>query len=237
MNKLGFFILLASVSLIFNACRKITGEGPVVSENRAISNFTALSMRISGDVNYRQDNVYRVEIRAQENIINYIETPIINGELVLRFKNNVYVRSHDDIVINVSAPALTSLSVSGSGNLHTFGDYKPASLRLEISGSGNMNLQNLTTNDLEASISGSGDIQASSGTATQETLKISGSGSINLVNVSAKSATSTTSGSGTTRVNLTESLNAKISGSGNVYYKGTPSVTASISGSGKIMPL
>lgn len=237
MNKFIFIILFAAPILIFNACRKITGEGPVVIENRAPGNFTALAVKISGDITYKEDSVYRVEVIAQQNILNVIETPVINGELVLRFKNNVYVRSHEDIRINVKAPALNGLSVSGSGNLQTLGTYKPGSLQLEISGSGNINLQSLVTNNLEAAISGSGKVLASSGMVNQETLKIRGSGSIDLIDINAKSATTTTSGSGTTKVNVSESLQAKISGSGDVYYKGSPAVTLSVSGSGKVIHL
>ncbi|MDQ3845761.1 MAG: DUF2807 domain-containing protein, partial [Bacteroidota bacterium] len=192
--------------------------------------------RISADVHYTPSTVYGVEIQAQQNFLNILETYTANGNLVVRFKNDVRVRSHDRITVNVSAPSLNNLRLSGSGNLTAAAPITSSDMDIDVSGSGSMTLQKLTTaGAIHATLSGSGNITVSEGSATEVRSKISGSGNIDLRNVPAKKATTTTSGSGDTWVNVSESLDVTISGSGSVYYKGSPIINTRISGSGKVL--
>ena len=230
-------VTLLLTALIFNACTKVVGDGPTVTETRTVSNFSELGLSISGDVIFKQDNDYKLEIRAQENILDIIETTVIGNELQIKFKNDVRVRTHDPILVTLSAPNVSSFRLSGSGNLRTTGPIQSDHLKLKISGSGSIFIPSITSSKLETEISGSGDIAVTGGVATEEHLRVSGSGSIDLLQVVSKIAETTTSGSGTMRVNVSEKLDASISGSGNVHYKGNPVVTAHISGSGKVKPI
>ena len=223
--------------VLITGCSKITGSGPVVTENRNTPQFNRLGISVPGDVVYTQSNTYKVEIEAQQNIIDIIQTPVTNGELIVKIKNDVRIKSHERIIVRVSSPEMTGLRVSGSGNLRSSGNLQSESMRLNISGSGNIMVPQLTTGDIEATVSGSGDIRVSAGSAIEEDLRISGSGSIDLANVTAKVARTSTSGSGTMRVHASDRLEVSISGSGNVFYKGNPSITTSISGSGKVKPM
>ena len=228
--------LLAMFSLFAISCQKTTGEGPVVNETRNITNFNGIDQRISASVYYTEAPTYGVVVSAQQNILGVLQTYVSNNRLVIKFKEGVRVKSHEAIRVDVSAPAVNSLRLSGSGNLYVQGPFAPSTLELDISGSGDRNLTALNTAYLDANISGSGNIRIAGGTATEEKLKISGSGNLNLENVSAARVTTTTSGSGVMRVTATETLNVTISGSGSVYYKGTPQVNATISGSGTVNP-
>ncbi|MEO5995189.1 MAG: head GIN domain-containing protein [Chitinophagaceae bacterium] len=237
LNSLSLLFMIAGAVLFFSSCRKVVGTGPVITENRSGDYFTSISLHLSGNVYYKQASVYSIEIKAQQNILDIIESPVINQELILRFKKNVFVRRHEDISITISSPSVSALNVNGSCNLQTIGDFSPANCRLEINGSGNISIFNLVTDNMDGVISGSGDIKVSGGSANHQSLKISGSGSMDYLNMSAKTVNTTTSGSGSIKVNVSERLDAKISGSGHVYYRGTPVVNVSISGSGKVTSL
>ena len=236
MKKLSL-ILFAVTPLIFASCYKdvITGDGAVITQSRGINNFAGIDLRISGDVYFKQDSVYKVEISAQQNILDVTETFVSDNRLVIRFKNNVRVKSHDPIRVVVSGPSFTSLRISGSGNITGIGPLKPASMELDISGSGNIGLAELNSGFLDADISGSGDVNVGTGAATEEKLRISGSGSIDLSGVTATTVNTRTSGSGDVRVIVSKQLDVNISGSGSVYYKGNPVINTSISGSGKVI--
>ena len=236
MKQISTIIILA-LTIGFSSCEKVTGEGPVISETRNIVNFNGVDLRVSGDVYYKQDSVYKVEIKAQQNILDVMQTYLINNHLVISFKNNIRVRSYDPVMIIISSPSVTSLRISGSGNIYSTSAVTPAAMEMDISGSGNIKLTELKTNYLDCNISGSGNIQVLSGNATEEKLKISGSGNINLDPVVALKANTTTSGSGDIRLQATQNLNVTISGSGSVYYRGNPVINTSISGSGKIIHL
>src|SRR4051812_18587225 len=109
MKSLKTFAMLALIALTLHSCTKVTGEGPVVSENRNINNFSKVAASFSGEVIYSQAPDFKVEIQAQQNIIDVLETPVINNELVVRYKKGVNVRSHEDIKVLVSSPMISSL--------------------------------------------------------------------------------------------------------------------------------
>jgi len=233
MKKISLAIAL--LSFVFLSCEKVTGDGPVVTETRNISGFSGIDLRVAGDVYFTQDPNFKVEVRAQQNILEVTETYVSDNRLVIRFKNNVRVRSHEPLAIFVSAPTANHFRISGSGKIVSTGALNPSNMELDISGSGNIEISELQTGVIDATISGSGDIKINSGSATEEKLRISGSGDIDLANVLAGSANTTTSGSGDIRLHAANQLTVKISGSGSVYYKGTPVINTNISGSGKLV--
>lgn len=236
--KAVYSVLVAvAVLFLFNSCKKVTGEGPMVNQTRSVGTFSGLSISISGNVQYRQDSVHKVEIQAQQNILDVIETRVMNNELVIKFKNSVKVKDHEPINVFISSPSMTSLGLSGSGSLSALGSFNSQHLRLRLSGSGNLTVQNIVTGNIDAAISGSGNIKVLSGSAASETLEISGSGDMDFKEVAVATANTKTSGSGNMYVNVSQRLDAKISGSGSVMYRGTPVVSASISGSGQVRPL
>lgn len=231
-------MLIAGVALLsFNSCKKVVGDGPVVSETRTTSTFNEIEFGVPGDVVYIDADEREIIIEAQRNIINVIETYVSGNELKVKVKDNTNIGSSKGIHITVKGPDVRSLKLSGSGNLSVPGTFAANDAKLRISGSGKMIINKIDALNFEAIISGSGNIDVLEGIADEADLNISGSGDLDMVNVIAKKVETQTSGSGTMKVNVSDVLDARISGSGNVYYKGTPAVNVSISGSGKIIKL
>lgn len=234
MKKLNFLFPIV-LMIVFTSCEKVIGDGPLVNETRTTGSFTGIESEVSANIAYLQGNEYKIELTAQQNILNVMETPVVNNKLIVRFKNNVRVKSHEQITIKVTAPSISSIGASGSGNVNVLSPLTSNDLSFCLSGSGNIILPVIACAHLEANISGSGNISIAGGTATTESLKISGSGNIDAQNVLAKSAITSTSGSGIMKVSVSETLDVTISGSGSVYYWGTPVVNTNISGSGKVI--
>lgn len=237
MKKAIFMLFAAAGMLFFTSCEKVAGEGPLVTETRPLTNFKKVSSSISGNVIFQVDPVYKVEVEAQQNILDILETKLIGDELVIRIKDGKRVKNNAGITVTIHAPNCEAVYLSGSGNFSMTGLLNEQNLNLHVSGSGNIDLQNATVIDkLTATVSGSGNIEVRSGTAKNESLRISGSGRIAVGDVVADKAVTETSGSGEMRVKLLQSLDARISGSGSVFYRGTPTVTTHISGSGRVLP-
>lgn len=235
MKTFSKLVLAFALLAVFASCKKIVGEGPVIKEDRAIGNFSSLASSISADVYYKQDPIYKLEVTAQQNILNVLETHIVGNELVIKFRNDTRVKSHERITVLVSSPTINSFRLSGSGNIIASDSIRSGEMNLTISGSGNIKLQSLVVNSLKATISGSGDISVLGGTVHTQQLAISGSGDINTSNVPTYSATTATSGSGEISLNVSHDLDVSISGSGSVFYKGNPEIKTRISGSGKVV--
>lgn len=233
-----YLMLLAGVALLsFNSCKKVVGDGPVITETRTASTFNEIEFEVPGDVVYIDADEREIVIEAQRNIINVIETYVTGNELKVKIKENTNIGSSKGIHITVKGPGVRSLKLSGSGNLSVPGTFSASDAKLRIAGSGKMIVNKIQADYLDASISGSGNIDVLEGVADEEDLNISGSGNLDLVNVTARKAYTQTSGSGTMKVNVTDLLRTKISGSGDVFYRGTPDVNIEISGSGKIIKL
>lgn len=230
-------LFFAAITVIFSSCEKVTGEGDIRTETRTLSGFSEIESRISGNVLYVQGNEHKIELTAQQNILNVIETPVINNKAIIKFRNDVRVRSHEQITVRITAPSISSVSASGSGNITVASPIVGNSLNFNLSGSGNMMLPVVTATHLEATLSGSGNISFSGGSTVTARYKISGSGGIDAQGVVARSVNATTSGSGNIKLNASEYLDANVSGSGSVFYIGNPIINASVSGSGRVRHL
>ncbi len=233
MKKLSVLLFVASM-IFFTSCDKVVGEGALVNETRTTSSFTGLESEVSANVVYVQGTDHKVELTAQQNILNVIETPVVNNKLIVRFKRFVRVKQHEQITIKITSPTITSIGSSGSGNVTVLSPLTGNDLSFRLSGSGNVTLPVVNSSHLEATISGSGNISIAGGNTNTEHFQISGSGDIDARSVLSKSATTKTSGSGVIRLSASETLNVTISGSGSVYYWGNPVVSTNISGSGKV---
>jgi hypothetical protein len=234
-----FFALAAAAALLTTpSCKKVVGEGQVQTETRNITGFSGVSASIGGKINYKIDPEYKVEITAQPNILDVIETSKINGHLLIKVRNGVRIKANEEITVNISAPTADYLHLSGSGDLVVTGNIIAANMDIGISGTGNITVSTVTVTDkIDAVISGSGNINVQAGTAPNEELRISGSGKLFLDGVFAEKAKTTISGSGDMQVNVSQTLDATISGSGSVYYRGHPLISTTISGSGRVKPL
>ena len=224
MNK-KILVVLIMLSLATFACSAVTfninppqtvrGSGNVVSETRAVSGFSALSLEGSGDVDVTFGNSESAVVEADDNIVPLIETSVQNGRLVISTKNYTNYRTNNPVRIHVTMKALDEIRLSGSGNI-TVPDLSGDSLRVSLPGSGNITVDG-TANTVDATVSGSGNVDCSG--------------------LKAKSASAKISGSGNIQVYASSSLDASISGSGTIQYSGNPaSVTKSVSGSGNIIP-
>ena len=233
------FILLAAATLCsFSSCKKVEGEGPVETESRSVSNFSGIAANIGGTVYFSQAPEFKVELSAQRNMLNLIETDKAGNDLILKFKNGVNVGHHTDIRVHISAPSLENLQLNGSGKVHVTGDFVANQFNAALNGSGNLLIDNLRINDLLTSgVNGSGNIRVLAGTVDTENVKIIGSGNVDLSAVKATTSIAKISGSGTIKLNVVKNLDVTVSGSGNVFYYGNPVINTHIFGTGRVVRL
>lgn len=230
-------LLLGLMALAFTSCEKVRGEGPVVTENRDVSSFSGIDLRCEADLYYRNAPDYSVEISGQQNVLDVVETYTSEGRLVIRYRGDVRMRSHERLHIQVTAPSVTKLHVRGSGEIMTSGPLSPSRIDMDVDGSGSIRVSELAANHIDAEVVGSGNIRVANGSASDVETLVSGSGDIDLAGVQAGEATTVTSGSGDTRLHVADRLKSTISGSGDVFYRGNPTIETHISGSGRVIKL
>ena len=134
--------------------------------------------------------------------------------------------------IFVSAPALKSAKLAGSGDMN-IDAMTTESTKLSIAGSGNIRVARIETASLDSKIAGSGDLTLA-GTAGTIDISIAGSGDISGKDLKADTVDISVAGSGDVELSSDGSVNAKVMGSGDVRIHGDAKCKSRAMGSGDI---
>jgi hypothetical protein len=202
------------------------------TEQRNLTGFTGVETHGSVDIIASQGN-YNIKIEADQNLLQYVETNIENGRLIVRFKDGISLMHFNGAKVYVTAPELNAFETHGSGNISSQGKISDKNkIDIAISGSGDIQLE-LDCPEIKTGTHGSGNITLSGETKNLSS-RTSGSGDVKAANLKAESVKVSIHGSGDTEVFASESLAADISGSGDVHYKGAPKVNTSVHGSGSV---
>jgi hypothetical protein len=210
----------------------VTATGPATTESRSAGEFRAIAVSGGIDLKVRQGGQPAIEVRAEANLLPYLETAVENGTLQVRWKKGSKLRVKDTPQVSVTAVELQSISTAGSSNL-AIAPLKTPKLAISLAGSGDVSIDTLQTEELAVSIAGSSDVTAS-GQAGRLQLRIAGSGDIKCDALKADDVTVSISGSGDASVHAAKSLSVSIAGSGDVLYRGDAQVKSSIVGSGNV---
>lgn len=236
-NKAGLTILTLGCLVLFS-CASNVMTGQTVKETRSVSAFSGVALAFSGDVYITQGAVQKVEIEADKNTLEIIETEVENNVLVLKTKNGHW-RDLGQIKAFITMPDIGELSVSGSGDMICETLVKTDEIDIKVSGSGSVRMRKLESREVNATITGSGDITLSGSSADQGELDavITGSGNFNAEEFPFAEVSVQITGSGSARVNALKELETMITGSGSVLYKGNPKISANATGSGRTRSL
>lgn len=239
-EKLPHHFLLLLFFTCFHSCvftndsrEEVEGNRRVTTEERTVSSMSKLKIMGGIDVLLTQADQPSAELEGEENILPYVELEEKGDELIIRFRNNVRLKTHEQVLVKLSMPSFEKIFVQGSGEVKGNSVIKHAD-RLEVSmfGSGEIRLE-VDAPEVETNISGSGDIYLKGRTKYLKT-SITGSGDFHLENLLSEEVQVKTTGSGDTHVFASVSLKVGITGSGDVTYGGDPTTDIKITGSGSV---
>ena len=191
----------------------IWGSRNIISQNRSGAIFNAISCNGSMQVYIQQGNFYNINVRTDDNILQYLETTIENNRLNIGFRRGFNV-SPSLTEVYITTPTLRSVYLNGSGNVFGQGNINTDFLELVINGSGNMILN---------------------GFADYLRIGINGSGNMRTFGLNGRNADVNITGSGDVELSVSNELNATIIGSGDIYYRGNPRLFLNITGSGRVI--
>jgi cytoskeletal protein CcmA (bactofilin family) len=227
-----FLILLIGISVVFISCVTI-GNGNIIIDERILSSFEKIKISGSIEVRLHSGTDYRAVVTVDSNINKYIETIVINNELIIRQKPAMRYLSAGGIV-DIYCPNISEISKSGSGSFETIDRIIAQTFRMNISGSGKFS-GNIECESFFADISGS--VRTNVMVNSKETnIEISGSGRFN-GNIECDNFFAHISGSANINITgNTEKADIRISSSGK--FNGAEfritNCSANISGSGEI---
>ena len=234
-------IPLILISLIAIACllpvfltscfgSQIIGSGKVISEERQVSNISSISIGSSMNLFIEQTGSESVRIEADDNVIPYVSTQKIGGELKIQLKS-VSFGNINPINCYVTVKDLSKIKVSSSATVKC-DDLKTENLSIEMASSSKGDLTVYVTK-LDLNIGSSADLTLSGETVSQD-IKLGSSGKLEAYNLVSKDCKIVAQSSGFANINVSEKLDAQISSSALVNYKGDPEINSKISSSGDL---
>lgn len=234
----------------------VKGDGDVIEEQRSVSGISRVRVANQGDLFIELGEQESLVIEAESNLMQYLESEVRAGELVLDTSNGVNlgntkpiryyltVTELEGVAISssgdIEAPALEadkfSIDVNSSGNVSVEG-LIVQDLDVNISSSGGVAIDELTAGRLEVDISSSGNLAIKSGAVEQQGISISSSGDYDGGELSSQRANVRLTSSGNATVRVSDELTARLSSSGSLYYIGSPTIDAQESSSGDVIQL
>jgi hypothetical protein len=208
------------------------------SEDRKLSAFTDITLRMGAKVHLAQGDNQMVTVKSDQSTLEKLITEVKDRKLVIRFKMESPFgkqAQYAPVEIFITIPQIDKLTIIGSGSITADDAVESRILDMTLSGSGEINLADLKTDKVSVILSGSGVINlAGKEPASEFKAVISGSGNVKAADFSANDANVKIAGSGNCWITANKNLTARIAGSGNVYYKGNPAIDTSTTGSGKV---
>lgn len=205
------------------------------SDFSTLRDFTAIDATGPDTVTVSVGKPFSVKVEGDREAIAELDLRIVDGTLRIGRKDgsgSFWGRDEGGVTVIVAMPALSALSITGSGNMSVDRIAGP-SLTASVTGSGNLDVAALRVDRLTATVTGSGDVRLA-GTAGSATFKATGSGDIESEGLKAGSAQVSVLGSGNVDFASDGAVEGSILGSGDVDVRGKARCTVSVAGSGDV---
>lgn len=204
---------------------------PITANVTTLDKFTDLSALGPDNVVFTTGDKFSVVASGDAEAIAQLRYVIKDGTLKVGRIDSKGWKDHV-ATITVTAPALSGLSLAGSGDV-TADKLSGGEVAVRLAGSGDMKVTQIEADALKGSLAGSGNIDLA-GKARTVTYSIAGSGDLNGAGLSATDAKVSVAGSGNANLNATGTVKANIAGSGDVTVSGGGKCDSSTVGSGKV---
>lgn len=190
----------------------VRGSGNVVTEERVVSGFTAVSLQGVGELVIDQTGSESLSITADDNLLPYIETRVRGSKLIISIQDNTLFSNATELTYHVTVNSIDSVELDGAGSIQ---------------------VSDLDNDDWRVNLAGTGNITVS-GQVDKQTVEIDGAGAYTADELTSREATVEQNGAGMVVVQVSEQLDVRIDGLGTVEYIGDPTVTQTINGLGTI---
>ncbi len=224
---------------MFTSCRfgsgtRVRGNSNIETQERAVSSFTSVEVRGAMKVNISQGDVKKVQIEADENLIQYIETRQEGDKLIIKTREGFDLDPTGDMRVYVTAPVFKSINVSGACDIIGQGKINNGeNMKMHVSGAGDIKME-VDAPALDVEISGSGTVNLKGETKDFD-LDLSGAANAHCYDLLSENTKVTISGAGDAQVYASVKLDAHVSGAGAVSYRGNATnVSQQVSGAGSV---
>ena len=194
------------------------------TENRALDNFTTLSVAGSVKVLLVKGSTPKAEIETVNASTEDLITSVKNGELKIKFKDKKgrWINNKKAIV-TLTYTSLEGISAAAGSNVKADNIINSESLFINVS-SGAYAALDIKSEDVRLSVSSGGSLVLE-GQADEANLEVSSGGSLNGRDLKASYVKASASSGGGAKIWAIKSIRATASSGGTIKYKGDPEKT------------
>ncbi|UAB80285.1 DUF2807 domain-containing protein [Marixanthomonas sp. SCSIO 43207] len=217
-----FLVLAASLT---TACQfdinlgQVNGNGNVVTEERPVSeSFTAIRGSAGLDVFLEQGDEAKIVVEADENLLDIIETEIVEGKLKIGTKENIGRSKAKKVYVTYTS--LNTIEASSGADVIANSVVKSENLTLDCSSGSDLEVDVFAKYVIAETSSGA-DLKVS-GKATNLDASASSGSDLNAKDLLVINCTADVSSGADITVNVKEKLISETSSGGDVHYYGNP---------------
>ncbi len=215
----GIFLALGISSCIFTPT--IKGNGNVVEQERNLSDFDEIKVSRGMNVYITQGNETKVVIKADENLLEVIETEVVGDVLEVKATSNI--RNAKEKNVFVTLPEVESIKASAGSNVYSENEISSKSLDISASAGSNLHLS-IKTGEVSVRASAGSNINLE-GEAESFYGKASAGSNIKAGELQTSSTEAKASAGANIWISTKNKLQANASSGGNVFYTGDPTDT------------
>lgn len=221
-------LTLFGISLFLFSCdtfdQQIKPSGNVTTRNEAFENYQMInaSNAFSIYVNF-SDSEEIIEIKANDNLHEYIEVTKTNNTLYIGLKDNVSVRGNATLKAYITTKPISAYSGSGATRFILEDPLNAEDVQLILSGASNFE-GDLETDNLTMDLSGAS-IANISGSASIFDVEASGASVFKHYGFEAQSLKANISGASNISLTVNEEIDIEASGASVLNYKGPAVIT------------
>ncbi|OAV43242.1 GIN domain-containing protein [Lewinella sp. 4G2] len=207
-------LLLFAFSLSVTAQRSVVGSGKLIKQERSLDDFSGLDISGAVQATITYGSAYRVEITADDNLVDHVETEVRGERLVIKMKSR-YSYNNATVRATVVMPYLKEVRGSGASRLVIEGFQQAGkSIELDVSGATNVSFKD--------SRAGMVDLNAS------------GAASIDLTGIPVEQAKIEVAGASSVKLNASDHVRGNASGASSVRVSGGASIDVESSGASRV---
>ncbi|MBT3241905.1 MAG: DUF2807 domain-containing protein [Bacteroidetes bacterium] len=232
MKKIAVLLLClaATISVSAQKSKKVKAEGPVVTKERSMNDFTSIEVSAGLDVYLTQGNGISVTVETEENLHEYVKTEVKDGTLHVYKK--VSFKDSKTHKVHVTMGKIETIHASSAGDVLGENTIEAGELYLNASSAGDIKLD-LKAKKVIAECSSAGDIILS-GKAVVLKGTASSAGDLKAGKLEVKEAEVISSSSANITVRVSDKLRAIASSVGDITYYGNPKLDKTVSSLGSV---
>ncbi len=224
MKTIGIALALILTTVLNQSlyAQDITGNGQIVKQQRTISSFDRLTVRLGMRVRITAGSAGTAELEGESNILEHVVTNVKNGELTIMLAQNKNYKQTKGVTVTIHVSKLDQIIVSTGCSVESELPIQADNLTATVE-TGSRLTAPVSTKSLKLTVK-DGSQANLQGTTAEANIRLAGAGKLSADKLTIARATVQLDGACRADIHVTETLSASADGVSTLNYTGNPTV-------------